>query len=491
MAAGSALGLALVGVLPAGGPAQAAARERPSEVRFRHAVSFAVHQLGRTDARLRDGRFPTVAPDGGFWHTSGTAGWLAGFYPGALWSAYELTGDMRWRRRAEQRQEPLAVRQHDSTSHDLGFLLQTSFGAGATLTGSRADAAVIRRAAATLASRWVPRAAALRSWDGPEGQVTVIVDSLMNLELLFDAARRSGRVDWRDLAVRHALTVAREHVRADGSTFHVVRFDEESGATAWRGTVQGLADSSTWARGHSWAVHGFTTAWRESRDARLLAAARATADFALAHLPADGVPYWDYDAPAAGDRTRDTTAAAALSAGLLELARSDPDPDRRARYTRAGLRSLRSLTGPAYLARGTASPAVLRHGRHNAIYDDVGVTYGDHYVLEALLRVQLLPTTEPVLRARRSGPRAATTADLGSERRVSGVSVRWHDGAARATRFRVATSRDGQNWTVVRGGVSSGRFSGFETYDIADRAVRYVRVSVLGAGGVGRLRVLG
>lgn len=487
MAAGAAFALAL----PGSGPAQAAERERPVEQRLRQAAAFAVTQLARTDRRLRDGRFPTVAPGAGFWHTSGTAGWLAGFYPGQLWSAYELTGDLRWKRRAQRRQQPLAVRQHDTSSHDLGFLLQTSFGAGATLTGSRADAAVVRRSAAALATRWVPQVAALRSWDGPDGQVTVIVDSLMNLELLFDAARSTGRADWRDLAVRHALTVAREHVRPDGSTVHVVRFDEDSGAPVWRGTVQGLADSSTWARGHSWAVHGFTTAWRESGDLRLLAAARRTADFALAHLPPDGVPYWDYDAPAAGDRTRDTTAAAALASGLLELARVDPEPLRRARYTRAGLRVLRSLTGPDYLARGTSSPAVLRHGRHNAVYGDSGVTYGDHYVLEAVLRAQLLPAGAPVLSTRRRGPRSATVADLGTQRRVSGVSVRWLSGASRATRFRVATSRDGRSWTAVRGGVSSGRFAGFETYDLTDQSVRYVRVRVLGDGGVGGVRVLG
>lgn len=500
------LSLALLGmvVLPAPAPAAGASApqvghdanrgvppEVQSEVLLRAARRFAVRRLARTDRRLPAGRYPTVAP-GTSWRTSGTNGWLAGFYPGRLWSAYELTGREGWARRAAARQAPLVVRADDTSTHDLGFLIQTSFGRGAELTGSPDDAEVTVRAAAALASRWVPEVGAVRSWDGPAGQVTVIVDNLVNLELLFSAARLAGRPEWHEMARQHALTSAEQHVRADGSTFHVVRFDEGTGEPAWRGTVQGLADDSTWARGQSWAVYGFTAAYRETADRRLLEAARRTADFAVRNLPADGVPYWDYDAVATGDTVRDTTAAAVLSCALLELGRLDPDPARRTSYARAGLRILRSLAGPRYLARGTDSPAVLLHGRHDAAYADAGVTYGDHYFLEALLRAQLLPSPRPALPTRTmraAGP--VTTADLGSVRRVSGVSLRWRGGATYSTRLWVDTSRDGSTWSRARGAVSSGRTAGFETYDVRDRPARYVRVTVLGRGAVRGLRVRG
>jgi unsaturated chondroitin disaccharide hydrolase len=255
--------------------------------------------------------------------------------------------------------------------------------------------------------------------------------------------------------------------------------------------VQGLRGDSTWARGHSWAVLGFGVAYRESRDRRLLEAARRTADYALGHLPRDGVPFWDYDA-AGGDRARDTTAGAALAAGLLELARTDPDPDRRDRYRHAGLRTLSSLAGPRYLARGTGSQAVLRHGHHSPTYPDAGVTYGDYYFLDALLRAQLLPARRPALDAavRRSAGGGATAA-LGPPRAVSAVTVRWQDGAASATRFRVLTSRDRRVWTVARTGLSSGRVAGAETYDLPDRVATAVRVQVLGPGRVAAVRVRG
>jgi unsaturated chondroitin disaccharide hydrolase len=480
--------LAVPTVLP---QAHAGEREARSEVRLREARQFAVHQLARTEARLEPGRFPTVVGRGFRWHTSGTDGWLAGFWPGRLWAAYEATGRHAWRRRALAAQRPLAVRADDTSTHDLGFLLQTSFGRAVTLTDDRRSSRVVRRAAASLARRWVPQVRAIRSWDGPDGQVTVIVDNLVNLELLFAGARLGGPPQWRDVAVQHALTTAQEHLRPDGSTTHVVRFDERTGAPVWKGTVQGLRDGSTWARGQSWAVLGFTTAYRESGDPRLLDAARRTADFAVRHLPRDGVPFWDYDAPAAGDRTRDTTAAAALAAGLLELARLDPDPAHRASYAAAGRHTLRALAGPRYLARSTRSPAVLLHGRHSPEYADTGVTYGDHYFLDALLRDQLLPSTRPALAARLREVPGGVRADLPAARRVSGVSVRWRNGATSAVRFQVLTSRDGRTWRVARSGVSSGRVAGFETYDVPDRRARSVRVRVLGRGAVASLRVRG
>ena len=371
-------------LVPVPAVAAPAGHEARVEVELRQARTFALHQLARTDRRLGADRFPTVAVPGRPWRTSGTGGWLAGFWPGRLWLAYQADGRPVWARRAAARQAPLAVRQDDTSAHDLGFVLQTSFGRGAALAGRRQDADVIRRAAAALATRYVPSVAAIRCWDGPVGQVTVNIDNLMNLELLFQGADLGGPARWRDLAVQHALTSARWQVRPDGSTFHVVRLDEQTGLPVWRGTVQGAADESTWARGHAWAVHGFTTAYRESRDERLLDAARRTAGFAVAQAPRDGVPWWDYDAP--GTR-RDTTAAAVLASGLLELARIDPDPALRARWRAAGRHTLRSLIGRRYLARGTGAWSVLLHGRHDATYDESGVTYGDHYLLEALLRV--------------------------------------------------------------------------------------------------------
>ena len=487
---------------------EAASVEALAEVRLRRARVVALRRLARTEAALPAGRFPTVAADGR-WRTEGPwTGWLAGFHPGELWTAYELTGRPAWARLAVRRQRALAPRAADTATHDLGFLLQTGFGRGVRLRGRTADAAVLDRAAGSLASRWVPAAHALRSWDGPPGEVTVIVDSLMNLELLLAAADRAdARADpaaatWRGTALAHAATVARVLVRPDGSTLHVARLDERTGEVSWAGTVQGLRDSSTWARGQSWAVHGFTTVWRESGDPAMLAAARATARWAVTHMPADGVPAWDSAAAA----PRDASAAAVLASGLLELARLDPDPGLRAAWTRAGRRILHALTGPAYLATGHSTPALLRHVRHSPEHPDAGTSYADLYLLEAMQRDQLLPSQRPVLRvAGRRDPAPATRVlDLGRVRAVSGVSVRWAAATRRlagpgdavpAVRFRVDTSVDGRRWVRGRSAVSSGEWTGFETYDVRDRPARLVRLTLLGdlvsAAAVDSVRVRG
>jgi hypothetical protein len=87
---------------------------------------------------------------------------------------------------------------------------------------------------------------------------------------------------------------------------------------------------------------------------------------------------------------------------------------------------------------------------------------------------------------RRDPTPATRVLDLGRARTVSGVSLRWAatatdpGDAVPAVRFRVDTSVDGRRWVRGRSAVSSGRWSGFETYDVRDRPARLVRLRVLG-----------
>jgi hypothetical protein len=210
---------------------------------------------------------------------------------------------------------------------------------------------------------------------------------------------------------------------------------------------------------------------------------------------------------------RDSSAAAVLASAFLDLARIDPAPRLRPRYRAYGLRTLRTLTGPRYLATGTGSRSVLLHGRASPETPDAGVVYGDYYLLEALQRAQLLPSRRPALHVkkarasvaarhhpasavldRRTSTRwsarwgakapAALRLDLGRLRRVTGVSVAFWHGNTRATRLRILTSRTGRHWSVVRGVVSSGSTRGVETYDVVDRRARFVKLVALG-GSVG------
>ena len=346
------------------------------------------------DARtLPRGAYPgRTAGRGGRWLTTPAASWTSGFRAGSMWVMAELTGDRRWRARAMRAQRGLAGQAANTRTHDVGFILHTPFARAYRLTRRPAYRRVLLRGAASLATRFDPEVGATRSWgQGGEPTFRVIVDNLMNLELLLWGARHGGPRAWRQMAVRHGLTTLRDHVRPDGSTFHVVEYDEDSGAVVARRTRQGFADGSTWSRGQAWAIHGFTTLYRETRDPRFLAAARRTADWWLqrALLRRDLVPPWDFDAPLPAPR--DSSAAAIAASGLAELGRIDPDRRRGGLYGELALGTVAEfLSARRYLDTRRRSASTLLHGTSDGARGrfDHGLVYGDHYYLEAILRLE-------------------------------------------------------------------------------------------------------
>jgi uncharacterized protein YyaL (SSP411 family) len=176
-------------------------------------------------------------------------------------------------------------------------------------------------------------------------------------------------------------------VRADGSTAHVALFDPTTGALERTTTWQGYADTSAWARGQAWAIHGLSAAYGRTRRPDLLQAAQRAADWFIAHLPADGVPYWDFRHPDIPNTERDASAAAIAASGLYDLARRS-DAQSAERYRAAADRLLESLASH-YLAPPTPAGAILAHstgGRPQHAEIDVGLTYADYYFVEALLR---------------------------------------------------------------------------------------------------------
>ncbi|WP_395830408.1 hypothetical protein [Archangium violaceum] len=199
-------------------------------------------------------------------------------------------------------------------------------------------------AATSLARRFNPTVGVIDccDWNDANWQVPMVVDTMMNLELLFWGARNGGNAAWNDMALRHALKTASDMVRADGGTFHVVDYST-SGAILSRETYQGYSNSSTWARGQAWAIYGFTMAYRYTRDPRMLQAAQKVTDYYLARLPADFIPNWDFNAPA-DQQQKDSSAAAIVASALQELSRYVTDAAVAQRYRNAPCR--RSTPSP-------------------------------------------------------------------------------------------------------------------------------------------------
>jgi unsaturated chondroitin disaccharide hydrolase len=489
------------------GPARAS--EDPFDAAVRHAQGFATGRLNATTARIPRTAWP-LQTSGLRWSTTGSGSWTSGFLPGALWYGYQATADSGLRTKAQNWQAGLAGQASNTSTHDLGFMVFDSFGNGYRMTGTDSYRQTVLKAAASLATRFSSTVGAVRSWNSGPTEFKVIVDNMVNLELLFWAARNGGQKLWHDRALSHALTTARDHVRPDGSTYHLVIYDPASGAIRSRTTVQGFSASSTWARGQAWAVHGFATAYRETRDARLLDTARRTADWWIEHLPADQIPFWDFHAPGIPAEPRDTSAAAIAASGLLELARLESDPARATRYLAAARSILGALMRPPWLSEGSGSEAVLLHGTYNkpAGNADTGLIWGDYFLLEALMRLRRVPPSGPRLpvaavrassddgnvplnaidgnlatRWSASGDGQWLRLDLGASKLVSKITVAYYKGDERAARFDVQTSSDGTTWTTRTRAVTSGTALEAETYDIPDTTARYVRLVGHGAWG--------
>jgi unsaturated chondroitin disaccharide hydrolase len=357
------------------------------------ALQFAEKQLAILATSVGDtDRHPrTLEPDGRL-RLAPPREWTSGFYPGLLWLLYEHTRKPEWADRARRATAALESQQSNGGTHDLGFMLYCSYGNGYRLTSDAAYKPVLLHAAETLSGRFNPTVGCIRSWDFGRWSFPVIIDNMMNLELLFWASNAGGDKLFRDVAVRHAQTTLKNHFRDDGSSFHVVSYDPKSGAVEEKGTHQGFAAGSAWARGQVWGLYGYTMTYRETKDPKFLAAAVRIADFLLGHrnLPADGVPYWDFDAPDIPKAPRDVSAAAIMASALLELATFEGVDH--SKYTAAADRILASLSSPPYRSErvGDNQGFILGHSVGNLPGKseiDVPITYADYYYVEALLRV--------------------------------------------------------------------------------------------------------
>ena len=322
---------------------------------------------------------------------SGTDWWCSGFYPGTLWYLYEYTKDESLKAEAIRSTTLLEKEKNNTGTHDLGFMLYCSYGNGYRLTKDNSYKNIMITGAQSLSTRFNPIIGCIKSWNSnSRWQFPVIVDNMMNLEFLCEMTKLSGDSSFYKVAVTHANTTLKNHYRSDFSSYHVIDYDTVTGKKIKGYTAQGAFDESAWARGQSWGLYGFTMMYRETRKKEYLDEANNIAKFLLHHknMPADKIPYWDYDAKDIPNTYRDASAAAILCSALLELAKYSNKTQQK-EYMDVAITILKSLSSSYRAAMGTNGGFILKHGVGHLPAKsevDVPLTYGDYYFIEALIR---------------------------------------------------------------------------------------------------------
>lgn len=337
-------------------------------------------------------RFPR-SYDKGNLISSNAYGWTSGFFAGDLWLAYELTGDKKIEAAARKFTSRLYELKDFTGHHDLGFMVYCSYGRQWANFQEPEALQVIIDASNSLCTRFNPTIGQIRSWDFGEWNYPVIVDNLMNLEMLFFASKMTGDKKYYDVAVKHADTSLANHFRPDGSSYHVVSYNND-GTIESKGTYQGFAHESSWARGQAWTVYGYTMCYRETGDEKYLAHAEHIANYIMnAVQTEDKIPYWDYHDTAIPDAPRDASAAAVTASALLELSTLTKDADKSKAYVAYAEDILISLSSPEYMAEEGNGNFLLKHSvSHKPLNSeiDVPLVYADYYYLEAAQRYMAL-----------------------------------------------------------------------------------------------------
>jgi unsaturated chondroitin disaccharide hydrolase len=358
--------------------------------RLERAFEFAARQVRATVDRY-PGFFPTYTVRGR-WHHPGElwTDWCGGFHAGMMWLFAERLGDPWWRSTAERYSRLLESRQHDHAVHDLGFIFLNTYLPWYRLSGDERLRQVLITAGRTLALRFKPKGGYLCSFVAPD---SLFIDIMMNVPLVFYAARETGDRDLHDVAVAHCRTTEKTLVRPDGSTAHEGIFDLDTGAFLRQSTHQGLRADSAWSRGLAWSLYGFGRVFEYTRAAADLAVATRNADYFVARCPEGTVPLWDLDVPEGPDRIPDSSAAAIAASGLWTLAKLLPASEHvRARgYREAALALLDAVCSDRFLAwsdpgwEGVVKHAVYHF--HNKLGVDESVAWGDFFFLEAVDKV--------------------------------------------------------------------------------------------------------
>lgn len=333
----------------------------------------------------------------GKWQDFAPNTWTSGFFPATLYALNTraklcgTTDGDGWVALGRQWSTGLIPLEMQNTlGHDVGFVSMPFVEEYNINPANQTAVAAIQAFAASLDARFSSVVGCTRSWDTDDSNnFEVIIDNMMNLELLFIGEEMTGNHVYRQHAISHADKTMQNHVRADGSSYHLVTYDAHNGDVTFQGTVQGYADNSTWSRGQAWGIYGFANMFQHTHDPNYLTTARRMATYFVQNIPSDGIVPWDFNAPLEPSRPADTSAATVAATGLLLLAQmemslSPANTTGRDFWSDAAVKILADTTSLAWrpewqslLSNGTVN------NRASPPNNSTGIVYGDYYYLRA------------------------------------------------------------------------------------------------------------
>ncbi|KAI5125003.1 hypothetical protein M0805_007427 [Coniferiporia weirii] len=376
--------------------AYAAAANAPSEL----LSSLIAQKVANTISNFSDPAvYPEYTDSAGKWLYFQTDSWTTGFFPTMLYALNTRTSlcpedglnSTDWVGQARRWSTPeISLETNNTQGHDVGFL-SFPFQEELLLDSTNQTAiSAVNAFANDLAARYNPTVGCTRSWDTPDPtDFTVIIDNMMNLEVLFASANLTGNDTLRQIAMSHANKTIENQIRADGSSFHVVEYNETTGAVIHQGTAQGYADNSTWSRGQGWGIYGFAQMYQNTGEQLYLDTSRRMATYFAANTPSSGIVPWDFNAPDDGTRSADSSAAMITATGVLMLSSIErslsPANVSGAEYWENFAMKLLSNTTALYWSPSWDS--LLSNGTVNNRADppinNTGIIYGDYYFLKA------------------------------------------------------------------------------------------------------------
>jgi unsaturated chondroitin disaccharide hydrolase len=346
-----------------------------------------------------DDKLPSATENGKYKFID-NGGWVGGFWNGLNNLCYEMSGNEKYletTRKSHHRYIERLYKAQDTLDHDTGFLYILPFVADYKITGNEYSRQIALDAAKFLRGRFNEKGQFIQCWNvwtpgdafSEENRGRVIIDSMFNIPLLFWAYEETGDMDFYRVAVAHAKTCEKYIIREDYTAFHTYVFDHETGEPKYGRTHQGYSDESCWARGLSWAIGGFTYAYRYSKDEGFLNTARKCAEVFIKNLEEDCVSMWDFSLPSKAGEPLDTSATAITATGLLELSTLLPKGEGKY-YRETAEKMIQSLYENYSTKALPEDEGLIIHACGHKPYNsdiDCSLIYGDYYFVEAVARL--------------------------------------------------------------------------------------------------------